>query len=151
MTQKLPQICTVIFRIRIGKVAWFAVYICGNFWVTQYHIDEQSIQNQWLEQNDSVLCKFLSWRSSDKNWFYDYYRHESSPVLWIRFFKSVDPDPNFKKNTVPFTLTREKYPVFSWFLPFLIRPIWKKNSVDPDPGVQQMRIRIRLTGNYMGL
>ena len=26
----LPQICTVILRIRIGKVAWFAVYICGN-------------------------------------------------------------------------------------------------------------------------
>ena len=36
VTQKLPQICTVILRIRIGKVAWFAVYICGNFWVTQY-------------------------------------------------------------------------------------------------------------------
>ena len=34
--QKLPQICTVILRIRIGKVAWFAVYICGKFWVTQY-------------------------------------------------------------------------------------------------------------------
>ena len=27
VTQKLPQICTVILRIRIGKVAWFAVYI----------------------------------------------------------------------------------------------------------------------------
>ena len=26
MTQKLPQICTVILRTRIGKVAWFAVY-----------------------------------------------------------------------------------------------------------------------------
>ena len=26
----------VILRICIGKVAWFAVYICGNFWVTQY-------------------------------------------------------------------------------------------------------------------
>ena len=36
VTQKLPQICTLILRIRIGKVAWFAVYICGNFWVTQY-------------------------------------------------------------------------------------------------------------------
>ena len=36
VTQKLPQICTVILRILIGKVAWFAVYICGNFWVTQY-------------------------------------------------------------------------------------------------------------------
>ena len=35
VTQKLPQICTVILRIRIGKVAIFAVYICGNFWVTQ--------------------------------------------------------------------------------------------------------------------
>ena len=36
LTQKLPHICTVILRIRIGKVAWFAVYICGNFWVNQY-------------------------------------------------------------------------------------------------------------------
>ena len=36
VTQKLPQICTVILRICIGKVAWFAVCICGNFWVTQY-------------------------------------------------------------------------------------------------------------------
>ena len=35
-TQKLPQICTEILRICIGKVAWFAVYICDNFWVTQY-------------------------------------------------------------------------------------------------------------------
>ena len=36
VTLKLPQICTVSLRICIGKVAWFAVYICGNFWVTQY-------------------------------------------------------------------------------------------------------------------
>ena len=36
VTQKLPQICTEILRICIGKVAWFAVYICDNFWVTQY-------------------------------------------------------------------------------------------------------------------
>ena len=38
VTQKLPQICTLILRICIGKVAWFAVYICDNFWVTQYVI-----------------------------------------------------------------------------------------------------------------
>ena len=38
VTQKLPQICTVILRICIGKVAWFAVYIFGNFWVTQYSL-----------------------------------------------------------------------------------------------------------------
>ena len=30
------QICTVILRIRIGKVAWFAVYVCNNFWVPKY-------------------------------------------------------------------------------------------------------------------
>ena len=34
--QKLPQICTVIAYICIGKVAWFAVYICGNLWNAQY-------------------------------------------------------------------------------------------------------------------
>ena len=33
VTQKSPQICSVILRICIGKVAWFAVYICSNFWV----------------------------------------------------------------------------------------------------------------------
>ena len=37
VTQKWPQICTVILRIRFGRVAWFAEYICGNFWVSQYH------------------------------------------------------------------------------------------------------------------
>ena len=36
VTQKLPQICTVILRICTGKVAWFAVYIFGNLWVTKY-------------------------------------------------------------------------------------------------------------------
>ena len=36
VTQKLTQICTVFLRICIGKVAWFAVYIRANFWVTQY-------------------------------------------------------------------------------------------------------------------
>ena len=35
VTQKLTQIRTVILRICIGKVAGFAIYICGNFWVTQ--------------------------------------------------------------------------------------------------------------------
>ena len=34
--QKLPQIYTVIAYICIGKVAWFAVYICGNIWNTLY-------------------------------------------------------------------------------------------------------------------
>ena len=36
---ELPQICTVILFILIGKVAWVAVYNCGNFWVTQYDKD----------------------------------------------------------------------------------------------------------------
>ena len=36
LAQKWPQIFTIILRFCIGKVAWFAVYICGNFWVTQY-------------------------------------------------------------------------------------------------------------------
>ena len=36
VTQNLPQICTIILRIRIWKVALVAVYICGNFWGTQY-------------------------------------------------------------------------------------------------------------------
>ena len=30
--QKLPQICTLISYICIGKVAGFEVYICGNIW-----------------------------------------------------------------------------------------------------------------------
>ena len=48
VTQKLPQICTVILRIRIGKVAWFAVYICGNFWVTQYIACECQVWVWWF-------------------------------------------------------------------------------------------------------
>ena len=32
VSQKLPHICTVIAFFWIGKVAWFAVYICGNIW-----------------------------------------------------------------------------------------------------------------------
>ena len=34
-TQNLPQIYTPILRICMGKVAGFAVYICGNIWATQ--------------------------------------------------------------------------------------------------------------------
>ena len=36
VTQKLKHLYTVIFCICIGKVALFAVYICGNLWGTQY-------------------------------------------------------------------------------------------------------------------
>ena len=38
VTKKLLQICTAILRICIRKVASFAVYNCGNFWVTQYYV-----------------------------------------------------------------------------------------------------------------
>ena len=34
--QKLPQTCIVIAYICNGKVAWFAVYICGKIWNAQY-------------------------------------------------------------------------------------------------------------------
>ena len=46
VTQKLPQICSAILRICIGNVAWFAVYTCGNFWVTQYILGRGGI---WIE------------------------------------------------------------------------------------------------------
>ena len=46
VTQKLPQICTVILRIRIGKDEWFSVYICGNLWVTQHCID---VHERWVK------------------------------------------------------------------------------------------------------
>ena len=36
LAQKLPQICTVIAYICIGKVAWFVVYICGTIWNVLY-------------------------------------------------------------------------------------------------------------------
>ena len=36
--QKLPQIYTVIAYICIWKVAWFAVYICGNIWNALYPV-----------------------------------------------------------------------------------------------------------------
>ena len=47
VTQKLPQICTVIMRICVGKVVWFAVHICGNFWVTQYVFNDESVALIW--------------------------------------------------------------------------------------------------------
>ena len=56
-TQELPQICTVILRIRIGKVALFAVYISGNFWVTQYIVQPpEDLWNiyPWLRELDMV-------------------------------------------------------------------------------------------------
>ena len=34
--QKLPQIYTLIAYICVGKVAWFAVYICGDIWNALY-------------------------------------------------------------------------------------------------------------------
>ena len=65
MTQKLPQICTVILRIRIGKVAWFAVYICGNFWVTQYiEVDKTRYcksKKSWPISYSSFLYKMGQW------------------------------------------------------------------------------------------
>ena len=36
--QKLPQIYTVISYKCVGKVAWFALYICGNLWNALYDI-----------------------------------------------------------------------------------------------------------------
>ena len=48
VTQELTQICTVILRISIGNVAWFAVYIDGNFWVTQYvALYDELISSLW--------------------------------------------------------------------------------------------------------
>ena len=54
MTQKLPQICTAILRICIGKVARFAVYICGNFWVTQYILGSYFILFSLFYPNFSI-------------------------------------------------------------------------------------------------
>ena len=47
--QQLPQICTVILSICIGKVAWFAVYICANIWNALYFkgIDPYTIWNNF--------------------------------------------------------------------------------------------------------
>ena len=59
VTQKLPQICTVILRIRIGKVAWFAVYICGNFWVTQYSINYRSYI-KWVTTSWPYIISMVS-------------------------------------------------------------------------------------------
>ena len=76
VTQKLPQICTVILRICIGKVAWFAVYICGNFWVTQYVIkmyrqntDEMFRYNRYIECN----CKWPTKKYKDSHGLLHFY------------------------------------------------------------------------------
>ena len=55
-TLNLPQIFTVISRICIGKVAWFAVYICGNFWVTQYvYVGTKAI---WIDLLLNISMQF---------------------------------------------------------------------------------------------
>ena len=38
VTQKLPQICSVILRICIGKVAWFEVYICSLYCICSIYL-----------------------------------------------------------------------------------------------------------------
>ena len=54
VTHKLPQIRTVILRICIGKVAWSAVYICGNFWVTQYGLILTGSESAPLEEQNRI-------------------------------------------------------------------------------------------------
>ena len=55
---KMPQICTVILRICIGKVA---VYICGNFWFTQY----LAVSMCWL----SIYLGWVTlWPGPDHDW-----------------------------------------------------------------------------------
>ena len=46
--QKLPQIYTLIACICIGKVARFAVYICGNIWNAQYIFRGIFIPVNWM-------------------------------------------------------------------------------------------------------
>ena len=57
VTQKLPQICTVILRICIGKVARFVVYICGYLWTTQY-IGERIVVWQKRRNFYTVILKY---------------------------------------------------------------------------------------------
>ena len=59
--QKLPQIYTVLAYICIGKVAGFAVYICGNIWNAQYlHAD-------FPNDNEIIRAKFVSTESRKSN------------------------------------------------------------------------------------
>ena len=69
VTQKLPQICAVILRIRTRKVAWFAVYICGNFCVTQYILlayQEASFQSTSLMFLDQIHQVEIIWTDNIK-------------------------------------------------------------------------------------
>ena len=68
MTQKLPQICTVILRIRIGKVAWFAVCICGILWVAQYvptYIADDTIYTVNFGSNSIVETACYTFRHAE--------------------------------------------------------------------------------------
>ena len=67
VTQKLPQICTVILRILIGKVAWFAVYICGNFWVTQYFLNW--VTTSWADSTPPYTCLRTNWEQEKRGGF----------------------------------------------------------------------------------
>ena len=48
-----------ILRICIVKVAWFAVYICGNFWVTQ-HITQLRLSAEGVSGLPSNICTMIS-------------------------------------------------------------------------------------------
>ena len=89
VTQKLPQICTVILRISIGKVAWFAVYICGNIWTTQY-ADSRGIFRQWSLSGFYSTCSSSSHSPQPiKPCLYKYMvirgSHFSNLIIDIRF------------------------------------------------------------------
>ena len=45
---KLPQIYTVIAYICIGKVAWIAVYICGNLWNALFIAERLTWTDWWI-------------------------------------------------------------------------------------------------------
>ena len=92
VTQKLPQICTVILRICIGNFAGFAVYICGNFWVTQYVYHCRCVRHQIAFLCASLCvcvclsvfhCGFVSLCSCICLCVCLYFSVSVSPCVWI--------------------------------------------------------------------
>ena len=87
VTQKLTQIYTVNLRIRIGKVALFAIYICGNFWVTQYVLHGNL--KRWLLETPCARKCWTCLNSYSNKLSNNLWSREGSLVVIIKYVQCI--------------------------------------------------------------
>ena len=71
-----PKVTVILRILGIGKVAWFAVYICDNFWVTQYLHSECTTVWQYtkfcvIRGHWSFFCIIKMFFFCGENWLAD--------------------------------------------------------------------------------